>query len=74
MKNFWLHRISYEAAAAHPLLDRGYLTIGFSDFSSAEFISHLTTKPSEDSWSYFESRFEEEWGGTPRTATVCGNL
>lgn len=67
MNTIWLHRISCEGAAAHPLLDRGYLTIGFSDFSTREFISHLTTKPDKDSWGYFEGRFEEEWGVHPRS-------
>lgn len=32
-KNYWLHRVSWHAKLAHPLLDRGILTIGFSDFA-----------------------------------------
>jgi hypothetical protein len=36
--NYWLHRISHHAEIAYPLLDKGYLSIGFSDFATQEFI------------------------------------
>ena len=29
--NYWFHRISYEARVSYPLLEKGYLTIGFGD-------------------------------------------
>lgn len=32
-KNYWLHRVSWNAELAHPLLDKGILTVGFSDFA-----------------------------------------
>ena len=36
--NYWLHRISYLAELSYPLFERGFLTIGFSDFTKKEFI------------------------------------
>ncbi|SFH69517.1 Restriction endonuclease [Selenomonas ruminantium] len=29
--NYWFHRISYEARVSYPLLEKGYMTIGFGD-------------------------------------------
>lgn len=40
-KRYWLHRISYEAAASYSLLNRGFLTTGWGDFSNQEFLSEL---------------------------------
>jgi predicted Mrr-cat superfamily restriction endonuclease len=59
----WLHRISYHGETSHPLLERGYLTIGFSDFSNPEFIS----KACGQDWSYFQNEFLEGWGELKRT-------
>ena len=36
--NYWLHRISLCAELSHPLLDMGFLTIGYSDFLQEEGI------------------------------------
>jgi len=36
--NYWIHRISYLAEIPSPLFEKGFLTIGFSDFSNQEFI------------------------------------
>ena len=30
--NYWLHRISHMQAVSYPLLEKGYLSIGFKDF------------------------------------------
>ena len=35
-KNYWLHRISHEWEASYPLLDAGYLSIGWSGLRNAE--------------------------------------
>jgi predicted Mrr-cat superfamily restriction endonuclease len=59
---FWLHRISHCGEASYPLLSRGYLTIGFSDFSDPQFIAELANRAPDDNWNYFEQRFQEEWG------------
>jgi len=36
--SYWLHRISHHAEVSHPLLERGYLSIGWSDFSKPDFV------------------------------------
>ena len=36
---YWLHRISHEAEISWPLLEKGILTIGFSDLSNSDFLS-----------------------------------
>ena len=36
MCNYWLHRISHWASASYPLLEKEYLTIGFSDVLNYE--------------------------------------
>ena len=35
--NIWLHRISHHAEFSYPLLQQGYLSIGYSDFADKEF-------------------------------------
>lgn len=60
--NYWLHRISYLANVSHPLLEKGYLTIGFSDFCEEEFLD----KVSKQDWVYLDSQFTYIWGRLPR--------
>lgn len=59
----WLHRISHHAEASYPLLEHGFLTIGYWDFSSSEFLERTRSKD----WAYFENAFALEWGSNPRT-------
>ena len=61
--NYWLHRISHKAKLSYPLLNNGFLTIGFSDFTDNEFIDKVL----ENDWSYFNGKFKEKWGDIPRT-------
>ena len=35
---YYLHRISHCIELSHPLLERGILSIGWSDFASREFV------------------------------------
>jgi predicted Mrr-cat superfamily restriction endonuclease len=61
----WLHRISYHAEVAHPLLERGYLTIGFSDFATTAFITQnpdFVSRTRSDG-NYFDRIYEAEWDG-----------
>ena len=37
--NYYLHRISHHAELAYPLLERGILSIGWSDFATREFVN-----------------------------------
>jgi predicted Mrr-cat superfamily restriction endonuclease len=60
--NYWLHRISYLAHVSYPLLNKGYLSIGFSDFSNEEFLN----KVSEKDWNFFEEQFDKIWECRPR--------
>jgi predicted Mrr-cat superfamily restriction endonuclease len=61
--NIWLNRISHVAEASYPLIEKGFLTIGYSDFCSAEFLEKTKSKD----WTYFEKSFMEQWGTIPRT-------
>jgi restriction endonuclease Mrr len=61
--NYWLHRISHIAELSYPLLEKGFLTIGFSDFTSQEFLEKVL----KDDWNYFNRQFQEMWGSIPRT-------
>jgi len=60
---YWLHRISYLANVSYPLLDKGYLSIGFSDFADETFLKEV----SKSNWNYLEKSFDETWGDRPRT-------
>jgi restriction endonuclease Mrr len=61
--NYWLHRISHIAELSYPLLEKGYLTIGFSDFTTKEMVDKVLT----NDWNYFNAQFQEMWGRVPRT-------
>jgi hypothetical protein len=60
--NYWLHRISYSSNISYPLLEKGYLTIGFSEFCEAEFLEKVSNGDRE----YFESQFDDTWGNRPK--------
>ncbi|MFI3290773.1 MAG: restriction endonuclease [Opitutales bacterium] len=57
-KKYWLHRISHYANISRPLLENGYLSIGFSDFSENENITIKEGKNIE----LLSDLFEEQWG------------
>lgn len=61
--NYWLHRISHLAELSYPLLERGFLTIGFSDFTNSDIIKDVDN----NDWKSFNEKFQEEWGELPRT-------
>ncbi|MGB4655393.1 MAG: restriction endonuclease [Bacteroidales bacterium] len=60
--NYWLHRISHHAELAYPLLDKGLISIGYSDFSEPQFIEKCS-----GNWDEFENYFDKTWGNRPRT-------
>jgi len=60
----WLHRISHHAEVAYPLLDNGYLSIGYSDFSKPDFIKDCCGK---NGWQSFEKYFDDIWRKRPKT-------
>lgn len=61
--NYWIHRISHVAELSYPLLNQGFLTIGFSDFTDDEIIA----KVKAGDWAYFNEQFRVKWGSVPRT-------
>ena len=61
-KSFWLHRISYHAEVAYPLLKKNLLSIGFSDFSENNFLNECT-----NNWENFEKYFDKKWNSRPRS-------
>ncbi len=55
---YYLHRISHHAELAHPLLERGILSIGWSYFATPEFVSRHRAKE----WKEVPGDIEQEWG------------
>lgn len=43
-KNYWLHRISHHSEASYPLLEKGYLSIGWKMFLDTEILSVISEK------------------------------
>lgn len=62
--NYWLHRIAHLQNVSHPLLEKGYLSIGFSDFCNDEFFKHVVKK---QDWDYLDNSFNECWGCLSKT-------
>lgn len=50
--SIWLHRIPHESEVSYPLLDRGLLSIGWSDISSREFLDEVIGKSND--WNALE--------------------
>ena len=55
---YYLHRISHYAKLAHPLLKRGILSVGWSDFATSEFVSSHRAK----GWEDVSQAIEQQWG------------
>lgn len=61
-KRYWLHRISHKMEVSYPLLDMGYLSIGFSDFLyNADFLGKMIGQ-TENKWETFEQENKLLWG------------
>ena len=57
-KNYWLHRISHWDDVSYPLLEKGILSIAFSDFANTGFIEKC-----DNNWEVFEKSFlDNKWG------------
>ncbi len=61
---YWLQRIGYLQNVSYPLLEKGYLSIGFSDFCTDDFFDNVAEN---QDWDYLENDFNECWGFLPRT-------
>lgn len=60
---YWLHRIGHLQNVSYPLLEKSYLSIGFSDFCKDDFFYHVAEN---QDWNYMENNFNECWGYMPR--------
>ena len=60
--NYWLHRISHFARVSYPLINAGYLSIGFSDFSKDDFLENAFNGNEQ----HFNNTFQTKWGYLPR--------
>jgi predicted Mrr-cat superfamily restriction endonuclease len=63
--NIWIHRISHHAEVAYLLLENGYLSIGYSDFSEPDFIKDIC---GENGRQLFEKYFDDNWGVRPKNS------
>ena len=61
--NIWLHRNSHCAEVSYPLLDKGYLTTGWSDVRMPEFIEKSRADNGKD---YFEKTYQQVFNCLPR--------
>ncbi len=59
---YWLHRIAYCEHVSYPLLDKGFLSIGFSDFANSHFLKEASSENPE----FFDNQFKEKWGHLSR--------
>ena len=57
--NYWIHRISVEARASYPLLERDLLSIGFWDYATEDFLNKTTDGNGE----YFDEQFQSTHKG-----------
>ena len=60
---YWLHRIGHLQNVSYPLLEKGYLSIGFSDFCYEDFFVNVAEN---QNWEYMCNEFNELWGYVPR--------
>ena len=58
-RNYWITRISNNWNLTYPLLKKGYVCVGWSDFADIEnFISNVKGK---GGWKYLEQCMNECW-------------
>ncbi len=63
---YWLHRISHEWQVSYPLLEKGYLSIGWGEFGNKETLNNLRSN--------FDGVFFDEWGGITRSRFFLKNF
>lgn len=68
--NYWLHRISHFAPVSYPLIDAGFLSIGYSAFSTDEFIENTLNENEQK----FNRCFQNSWGFLPRKRWTLWNF
>lgn len=68
LMNIWIHRTTQLTETAHWLLEQGYLSIGFSEFSDPEFIKYVCR---ENGRQIFEKYVEAQYASLP---SACEDL
>lgn len=68
--NCWLHRISHFAQISNPLLEAGFLSVGFRAFSSDRFIDTAIAGKVDE----FNDTFKRVWAGLPRSRWALWNF
>jgi len=68
--NYWLHRISHFAHVSYPLIDAGFLSIGYSSFSTDGFIENALNENEQE----FNRYFQDSWGYLPRNRWTLWNF
>ena len=58
---YWLHRISHHAELSYPLLEKGFLSIGWADCATSDFCSRY-----KNGWDSFEYLIEDTYKAKPR--------
>lgn len=69
-KRYWLHRVTHCYDIAKPLLDMGYLSIGFADFlKNSDFYRDMMSVEisDDDKWKIFEEENNNVWKELRRT-------
>lgn len=68
--SYWLHRISHFAHVSYPLIDAGFLSIGYSSFSTDGFIENALNENEQE----FNRYFQDSWGYLPRNRWTLWNF
>lgn len=56
-EKYWLHRISHEWEVSYPLLDKGYLSLGWSRFSNTTILDDARC---DDNYQSFENTYDQK--------------
>lgn len=66
---YWLHRISHRMEISYPLLERGYISIGFSGLlKNGRFLKSMISQLDDDGkWETFKKEYELACGKLNRT-------
>ncbi len=68
--NYWLHRISHLAEVSYPLLEKGYLSIGYVDYANPEIVDKVI----QNDKYYFDNEFQRIYGALPRNRYSLWNF
>jgi hypothetical protein len=73
--SYWLHRISHEGELSYPLLEKGFLSVGWSDFVTQDFLTKIEVESAREyidkirgpnGWAFMDDAFKKHWGELSR--------